>query len=114
MVCGRKRDVDIWRAVVATSGTGSWGDVPTDPVYEYHHTMQAVMQPFEASDGNRNNERFSNVRHILTAALDEDIQDYDETVIDEIHRRVVYVETFDNGFIDHLEIYIADAQYERE
>jgi hypothetical protein len=50
----------------------------------------------------------------LTAALDEDIQDYDETVIDEIHRRVVYVETFDNGFIDHLEIYIADAQYERE
>lgn len=113
MLCGRKRDVDIWRATVSTSGTGNWGSIPGDPVYAYHHTAQMTIQPFEASDGFRNNERFANVRQLLIADLDEDIKDYDEVVIDNIHHKVAFVQPFRSSIIDHLEIYVAETQYER-
>jgi hypothetical protein len=113
MLCGRKRDVDIWRATPATSGTGNWGYIPGDPVYAYHHTSQMTIQPFEASDGFRNNERFSNVRQLLIAELTEDITDYDEVVIDNIHHKVAFVQPFSSSIIDHLEIYVAETQYDR-
>jgi len=113
MLCGRRREVDIWRAAPATSGTGNWGNIPGDPVYAYHHTAYMTVQPFEASDGFRNNERFANVRQLMIADVTEDIQDYDEVVVDNIHHKVAFVEKFDSGLMDHLEVYIAETQYER-
>lgn len=107
MLCGRYEDIDVWRFTPATGI--NWGD----PTWQYSHTFQGVIQPFEGSDGTRNSQRFSNVRHLITCPTYTDINEEDQLVFRNEYNRVVYIEHFESSIIDHLEIYTADTQEDK-
>ena len=114
MILGKMQDIDIWRATTP-SGVGNWGDNLPD-TYEYSHTIQGTLQVFEANDGLRNNQSFSNIRHLITCPFTADIRESDELVFHnrkDRYARVMYIEPFENGLIDHLEIFAADTQWDR-
>jgi hypothetical protein len=113
MLVGRKYPIEVWRAVVATSGTGNWGNTPGDPTYSYYGTFDGTIQPFEASDGNRNNERFPNIRHLIICPEDTDVAAEDELVFKGTYERVSYVDEWGSDVVSHLEVYTTASQWDR-
>jgi hypothetical protein len=114
MILGDMVEIDVWRKTVP-SGVGNWGDNLPD-TYEYDHTFEGTVQVFEANEGNRNNQVFSNVRHLVTCSTDVDLIDSDELVFhnrEDRYARVVYIEPFENSIRPHLEVFVSDTQWDR-
>lgn len=108
MLCGKKWAIDVWRKGTAVP-SGNWGD----PAYAYLFTFSGVVQPFEASDGTRNNQRFANIRHLITCEITTDVTDADELIFKGETERVAFVEECESSIIDHLEIFTTNSQWER-
>jgi hypothetical protein len=108
MLIGKKEQIDIWRSVPAT-GISNWGD----PTWEYHATVFGTVQPFDGITGNRNNQQFANIRHIIVVDSTTDIQKDDELVFKNIYERVDYVLPWESSIISHLEVHTTDTQWDR-
>ncbi len=108
MLLGKLEQVDIWRLIPAT-GTGNWGG----PTYTYHHTEWMTVQPFEASDGIRNSQRFSNTKSLLFADVDADVCEEDELIFKNKYERIGYLQEYDGELFSHLEVYTTDTQFDR-
>jgi hypothetical protein len=108
MIVGRKEDIDIWRFSPAT-GINNWGD----PTWEYSHTIRGTIQPFEGSEGTRNSQRFSSVRHLIVCDSDEDVTDADQLVFRNEYNKIVYIQDWTSGVISHLEIYTTNVQEDK-
>jgi hypothetical protein len=110
MFVGAKYPIEVWRATVPPSGLLNWGD----PAYSYYGTFEGTIQPFEASDGNRNNERFPNVKHLIICPADTDVLAEDELVFKESYERVSYIDKWESGVISHLEVFTSASQWDRQ
>lgn len=104
------QDVEVWRALPPSG-------VFQDLTYSYHHTMYGVtIQPFSSNEAMRNGQRFANVVGVLTAEVDEDIQELDELVylIDGSYGRVSVIEPWNSGILPHKEVYTTYSQWDRQ
>jgi hypothetical protein len=108
MLLGRSQPIEIYRLTTAT-GIDNWGD----PTYNYVTTFSGVVQPFASNEGVRNEQRFSNIQHLITCASGIDVLKDDELRINTRYERIAYIEEWYSDIISHKEIYTTDSQWDR-
>jgi hypothetical protein len=108
MLLGRLQPVEIYRLTTAT-GIDNWGD----PTYTYITTFSGVIQPFSSNEGVRNEQRFSNIQHLITCASGIDVLKDDELYMKNRYERISFIEEWDSDIISHKEIYTTNSQWDR-